>query len=156
MDNFNEVLDYQEDAGGLHPEDHLASHSKRIGNYFLDSIGVNIIYYVLGFSLNIVDFENEAMSGGALILLLLINPAYWIFTEAIFGKSPAKFITNTRVVTKNGEQPSFWTIVGRTLCRLIPFEAFSFLGSRAVGWHDSISNTRVVNDSPEWREQVGA
>lgn len=43
---------------------------------------------------------------------------------------------------KNGEKPSFSVIFKRTLCRLIPFDGFSFLGSR--GWHDSISDTYVV------------
>ena len=74
-------------------------------------------------------------------------PGYWILSEYFFGKTPAKFLTKTKVVTKFGTKPSFWTIVGRTLCRLIPFEAFSFLGSRPVGWHDSISGTLVVNDT---------
>jgi hypothetical protein len=41
-------------------------------------------------------------------------------------------------------RPPFGTMVLRSLCRLIPFEPFSFLGSDARGWHDSITKTRVV------------
>ncbi|CAN0592803.1 unnamed protein product, partial [Laminaria digitata] len=35
-------------------------------------------------------------------------------------------------------------LLGRTAARFVPFEAFSFLGGDATGWHDRWSNTRVV------------
>ena len=55
-------------------------------------------------------------------------------------------ITKTRVVTEDGQKPTAMNILGRTACRFIPFDAFSFLGSKAVGWHDSISKTHVINE----------
>jgi len=36
-------------------------------------------------------------------------------------------------------------IAQRTLCRLIPFDALSFLFNDSVGWHDTLSKTRIVN-----------
>lgn len=48
------------------------------------------------------------------------------------------------VVREDGGKPSLGQVLGRTACRLIPFEAFSFLGSSGVGMHDSIPDTRVV------------
>jgi len=89
---------------------------------------------------------NDDLSDTGAILLLICIPFYWIATEYFFDKSPAKFLTRTKVVMKDGTKPSFLTIIGRTLCRFIPFEPFSFLGGKAIGWHDSITNTRVVMD----------
>ena len=48
------------------------------------------------------------------------------------------------VPTIEGRTPRFPQILGRSLARLIPFEAFSFFGALGVGWHDSFSNTRVI------------
>ena len=70
---------------------------------------------------------------------------YFIITEGVYQKSVGKFITGTKVVTATGGRPTFGQIVGRTFARFIPFEAFSFLsGSKPVGWHDSLSGTRVI------------
>jgi hypothetical protein len=48
------------------------------------------------------------------------------------------------VVDENGNKPEYQTIMIRSLCRLIPFDALSFLGATSRGWHDSISRTYVV------------
>ena len=56
----------------------------------------------------------------------------------------AKFITGTKVVTAKRDRPSIGQILGRTLSRYIPFEAFSCLDRRPIGWHDSLSGTRVI------------
>ncbi len=41
----------------------------------------------------------------------------------------------------------FKTAFIRSLCRLISFEQFSYLGGGLNGWHDSLSNTQVVQDN---------
>jgi len=69
---------------------------------------------------------------------------YFPLFEIFFGATPAKFLTETRVVDVYGHKPKVKTILGRTLARHIPFEAFSFLG--AQGWHDGISKTQVVRE----------
>ena len=46
---------------------------------------------------------------------------------------------------EDGSKPIFQDIFLRSLCRFIPFEVFSFLGSEGRGWHDSMSNTYVVD-----------
>lgn len=70
---------------------------------------------------------------------------YYSILEASTGRSIAKYITKTKVVNYKGETPDFGTILLRTLCRFIPFEPFSFLGSDASGWHDTLSKTKVIN-----------
>ena len=49
------------------------------------------------------------------------------------------------VVLEDGTKPTTSDIVIRSLCRFIPFEAFSFLGDEGRGWHDSLSDTYVVD-----------
>jgi uncharacterized RDD family membrane protein YckC len=69
---------------------------------------------------------------------------YYALLEGFFGRTVGKIVTGTIVVDANGKQPSFGTICKRTLCRLIPFDSYSFLGS-SRGWHDSNSDTYVVD-----------
>ena len=77
------------------------------------------------------------------MVLMFIYLSYFFVTEGIFGRSIGKFITGTVLVDENGEKPDFGSVVKRSFSRLIPFDNFSFLGNR--GWHDSISDTYVVN-----------
>jgi uncharacterized RDD family membrane protein YckC len=116
----------------------------RLLNYILDLVAYYIIALILGFILGATGSYYLIEGMNDTVLGLMIITSYYIFFEAVFGQTIGKMITKTKVVTANGEKPSFLNITGRTLCRFIPFEAFSFLGSDAVGWHDSISNTRVI------------
>ncbi|OXG09556.1 RDD family protein [Flavobacterium araucananum] len=69
----------------------------------------------------------------------------YLVMEWFFGRSFGKLMTGTIVVDKNGIKPGFDVIFIRTLCRLIPFDPLSFLGKSGRLWHDSLSNTYVVN-----------
>lgn len=69
---------------------------------------------------------------------------YYPISEILFGSSPGKFLTESRVVNSKAESPSSSTIFLRTLCRNIPFDALSFFSKR--GWHDSLSETYVVKE----------
>ena len=60
------------------------------------------------------------------------------------GRSIGKFITKTRVVSIDGTVPTQKDFLIRSLSRLVPFEAVSFLIGND-GWHDSWSDTRVVD-----------
>lgn len=69
---------------------------------------------------------------------------YYLVLESIFGRTMGKIITGSIVVNENGIKPNFGIIFKRTLCRLIPFDAFSFLSKSERIWHDSLSKTYVV------------
>jgi uncharacterized RDD family membrane protein YckC len=77
-----------------------------------------------------------------LLLGMVMLAIYYIFFEGLWARTPGKFLFGTVVVNESGGRPSFKQVIGRTLCRFIPFEAFSFFGDR--GLHDSIPKTRVV------------
>lgn len=76
------------------------------------------------------------------LLGLVILSSYYIFFEGIWARTPGKLLFGTVVINEAGGKPSLGQVIGRTLCRFIPFEAFSCLGER--GWHDSIPKTHVV------------
>lgn len=57
-----------------------------------------------------------------------------MITEILLkGKTIGKYITKTIVVMEDGSKPKASDIVLRSLCRLIPFDAFSFLGTEGKG-----------------------
>lgn len=131
-----------------------ANVGQRFLNYLIDSIFsflfIMIYTFFLGIILAIIaptfvqsiDENNMLFVYTVAISGVLI---YYILFEFTLGRTPAKYFTGTRVVDEDGNVPSFSKILLRTICRLIPFEAFSFLGDNAIGWHDTLSKTRVVN-----------
>lgn len=131
----------------------VADKGKRFANYLVDQlfvIGFGALFgSVLGIGiaffaprhLSVFDEENRLLDFGLGILITLL---YYGFFEGFTGRTLGKFFTKTKVVTENGEKPDFGTIVVRSLCRNIPFNALSFLSSDAIGWHDRFSKTRVV------------
>jgi len=131
-----------------------ASKNQRFANYVIDYIMqliilVGIVMVITMISLFLGNeqlvarieamnrFEEYAL--GALIVLIYYN----IF-EIFFSRTIGKFVTKTIVVNELGEKPTVNEILVRTVCRIIPFDAFSFLGEPGKGWHDSISKTYVV------------
>ena len=90
--------------------------------------------------------RSEYTRGYAALFLVegIMLIAFYLLLEGIFNTTPGKCATNTVIVNENGERPNFGQILGRTFCRLIPFDALSFLGAGTRGWHDSLSGTYVV------------
>lgn len=123
-----------------------ASMGNRFLNFFLDRIFAYIgavIIVVIG---ALVGRHHPAvMTTFVVIAILFYVLGYYVFFESIWQRTITKWITGTKVVMNDGSKPPFSRILGRTLCRIIPFEAFSFLvDSHPVGWHDRISHTLVV------------
>ncbi|MWB96710.1 RDD family protein [Flavobacterium sp. GA093] len=129
----------------------LASTGKRFLNYIIDIIVFLIAMYSFGIVLGILialgmESIREWMSGlgdlGWNLVGIVMLVSYYTLTEGFLGRSVGKLITGTIVVDENGEKINFGSAFKRSLCRLIPFDGLSFLGSR--GWHDSITETYVV------------
>ncbi len=149
------VLDYPEFQV---TDEMLANKSKRFANYIIDRILFNSIFLVFGF---IASLLSELLANEQIILFLdgldKINPildflittitftAFYTILESLSQKTIGKLVTNTKVVLENGEKPPLHVIIIRSLCRLIPFDAFSFLGDIPKGWHDTMSKTFVVD-----------
>ena len=134
-----------------------ASRGKRFANSLIDLLTFYVLTFIVGL-LSAILFEildssiiNEN-TGGNTLLNYFIGSIVWmtyytLIEYATGGRSIGKYITKTKVITLEGEKPTFKNCLIRSLCRFIPFEAFSFLGSEDAGLHDSISDTRVVDIS---------
>ncbi|MGY4514974.1 RDD family protein [Lysobacter sp. HA18] len=119
------------------------------GRRFLTMLIDYVVYYVMVMLVMIpvmvVGGQDAVQGGRAYAVSIPVFVLYWTLFEALFGRTVGKFICGTRVVTEAGTGPSFGQALGRTLSRMIPFEAFSVLFSEdATGWHDSIAKTKVV------------
>lgn len=133
----------------------LASGNKRFGNFIIDSIVAGLIQVGVAAGLNsLYDiYGYEGLQIGAPVmgnlkftmLALGINIIYYGLSESLLLRTPAKFITNTMVLNRDGSEPGNGRIFARTLCRLIPLEFITFLGARPVGLHDGLSKTVVVD-----------
>lgn len=135
-------------------EDLYATKGQRFANFIIDYICQILLMFALAFAIGIIaliigddtiitriEGMNRIEEYGIGIVVLLL---YYNIFEIFFARTIGKFITNTVVVDIDGEKPSSQEILIRSLCRLIPFDAFSFLGAPDKGWHDSISKTYVV------------
>jgi len=136
----------------------LAGKGKRFANYIIDLI----IFYLLAFAFSFLIVIVLEITGGDVdnyinaldnanplldrLISLLLYGVYMMTIEFLFkGRSIGKFITKTQVVLKDGSKPTINETVLRNLCRLIPFDQLSFLGTEGKGWHDSLSKTYVVD-----------
>lgn len=79
-----------------------------------------------------------------LLLVIILRFIYYPLFEILFNSTPAKFLTESRVIDDVAEKPSAGVIFKRTLFRSIPFNAVSFFWK--TGWHDSLSYTHVVKE----------
>ena len=135
----------------------LASKSKRFANYIID----NILFYLFFMVIAVVVILISSLLGSDAALIYIENldsqpllerliaavgfVIFYFILESTSQKTIGKLITQTKVVLENGEKPRPETIIIRSLCRLIPFEPFSFLGNVPKGWHDTMSKTYVVD-----------
>lgn len=134
-------------------EGKIATQGQRFANYIIDYIFLIGFGALIGAALGLIlghfapehldflDQENRLLD---YVYGFIIGTIYYSFFEGFTGRSIGKFFTKTKVVTEAGDSPDFNTIFVRSMCRYIPFDALSFLGSEASGWHDKFSKTRVV------------
>ena len=121
--------------------------SIRLVHLFIDTIAINLLILVISFFF--VPFFNTTdqffMSVSSYLIIAIGFFSYYIFMETMFQKTFGKFITKTKVVTKDGKTPKLGDIVIRTFCRFVPFDHISFLFT-ANGFHDRLSDTTLVKD----------
>ncbi|XZE20010.1 RDD family protein [Pirellulaceae bacterium SH449] len=127
----------------------VAGKGARFVNLLIDSA----VYYAISFAAGVVialssseAFLDYLEKVPNFLLGLPIYFGYYFTLEATTGRTLGKMATGTMVINEQGQPPSPGQVAGRTLCRLIPFEAFSilFASSEPRGWHDSIPKTYVV------------
>ncbi len=119
-------------------ENKLASELKRLINFVID---MAIIYIVIGLLF-------QDMSDGIQLILFIGIFLYYFLFETFLQKTPAKYITRTKVVSLDGSKATPGSIALRTLVRFVPFDAISAIGTpknERTWWHDRWVKTRVVD-----------
>lgn len=152
MSEYLKEIDPEEPVNELH----IAPSWTRFLNYFLDYmvLGLILSFFVspetetqqlnpTDMSAVLEELKKTFADPKVLLLNTGVTLTYYIIMESLLGQTVGKIITRTEVVDEYGHRPSVLRIIGRTLCRMIPLEAISFLFT-PIGWHDSISKTLVV------------
>lgn len=134
---------------------YVASTGQRFLNLILDTVFIYAATFALFFLMGHIAATAGHGAGFAefvekvpdLVLGVVLSFLYYVPQEAIAGRTLAKRITGTRVVSADGSPVTVSKVFGRTASRLIPFEAFSFLGGggHPVGLHDRLPGTRVIS-----------
>jgi uncharacterized RDD family membrane protein YckC len=124
----------------------IAGPGKRFANYLIDLVVWYLIAIVLMLAVVFLSKDATLLDNKFLSYLITIVAmvSYYVFFEALTGQTIGKMITKTKVLNEFGGKPTLSQIFGRSFSRLIPFEAFSFLGN-GWGWHDRFPGTKVVN-----------
>ncbi len=142
MSTWPKEIDKKDPTYGLN----TASQGKRFLNWVIDLICIYILNIIIAWlfwwydeSTYIDEWSWQALWIGVLLL-------YYCFFETVFSKTPWKRITKTKVVDIHWKSLGFLHVLGRSVCRFIPFDALSFLWKNAIWWHDTLSNTRVIID----------
>jgi uncharacterized RDD family membrane protein YckC/tetratricopeptide (TPR) repeat protein len=129
------------------PEFYKASRSVRFVNFLIDSLIVNMMLaYCIGFISSWLGFKTNLIAEHPYIFGVSLMFSSYFIQEYFWGITIGKLITRTRIVNSLGGKPTAWEIFLRTVLRFIPFEPISFLSSNKRGWHDTISDTYVIND----------
>ncbi len=128
------------------------SSSRRFLNFLIDLTIWGSVLMVINLFIDLTQINNSRIFNFSLLSVTFL--IYYFAMELIFQRTVGKFVTKTKVVNEDGEKPTPTQIIFRTLCRLIPFDQFSFLVVRK-GFHDYLSNTMVVDESEITNANIG-
>lgn len=125
----------------------IASTSQRFLSLLIDMFFFYLFAFIFGFVMALVGMGGLLQAMPNLLLGMLILLVYYVPQEMAGGRTLGKRIMKTKAVAEDGSELTVGQAFGRTLCRFIPFEAFSFLGGNGQprGWHDKIPKTKVVS-----------
>lgn len=138
-----------------------ASKGNRFANYIIDlivflAIGYGLFFLIIYLCYTFLDdttpvdtflddLENINGLVDRLVTGTILALCYFTTETLLKGRSIGKFVTKTIVIKEDGSTPNTIDYLKRSFSRIIPFEAFSFLGAEGRGWHDTISKTYVVD-----------
>ena len=102
-----------------------------------------------------ISWKDNPFSWTILLVYVSTYILYYTIMETLTGRTLAKFLTNTKVVTEQeGTKPGLLTCFIRSVSRLIPFESLSFLSNKPVGWHDALAGTMVTGNVKPYERKI--
>ena len=126
-------------------------------NFFADLIITCCILYGILILFNSPFLDLPLHFAALFYLGLLTWFCYYFLLEALTGRTIAKLLTGTKIISKrDGSRPGWKLVLYRSLARIFPAgmaEGISFFSSRPCGWHDDISDTLVVKNNVVYKER---
>lgn len=115
----------------------------RILNFLIDTLVIFVITYIVFKVRNwyVLYYHVRYFSFGWFFLGVLF--IYYSFFEILFGRTPGKWFSYSKVVDQKGNKPSPAVILVRSLVRLILIDMF-FIPFLDKPLHDYLSKTDVV------------
>ncbi|MDE3125523.1 MAG: RDD family protein [Bacteroidota bacterium] len=121
----------------------IVGFGTRVLNFLVDIIFVFAIAYVIQkiWDWYVVFYEFTPFNFGEIFGLVVF--VYYFLFELIFARTPGKWFSRSKVVTKTGNRPRIWSIFLRSIVRLTIIDAF-FIPFLDMPLHDYLSKTRIV------------
>ncbi len=126
----------------------IANKGIRLINFTIDYLLIIAIFIMSSSFYQFLYIQSDFLFLESLNLILIFKLFYFlyyfIFETLSNGKTPAKFITQTRAMRENGEDTRISDFIKRSLFRIIPFEAFTIFGTQL--FHDSKVGMIVIKE----------
>ncbi len=118
----------------------------RVLNFLVDAIIISLIAFGVFRGWTFYVFYYHIPYIESYYFLALIAFLYYLFFEAIWKRTPGKWLSLSKVINKNGSKPSFGQIFIRSLARVIGAVVIDslFLSFVNKTLHDYVSGTEVV------------
>ncbi len=115
----------------------------RVLNFLVDTIIIAIIsmFSYHGWNLYVMFYGYPGFNFGWFFFGILF--IYYLVFEFIFGRTPGKWLSYSKVVNREGKRASFGKIFLRSLTRLLLIDMF-FIPFLDKTLHDYFSKTEVV------------
>ncbi len=130
----------------MHQTSSTIGDGTRILHFLVDTIIVFLLAYELHgwYNFYVMYWNFTPISFGPFFFAIMW--VYLFLFELIFQRTPAKWITGTKVVNKKGGRPSIFQMMLRTSihCTIVSMLGLAWNGQP---FHDSFSNTTLMNTS---------
>ncbi len=125
----------------------IQGEGTRIAHFFLDTILIFIGCFFLyrWYNFNVFFYGFPPVRFGEFFFAFYL--VYIFLFEFIFQRTPAKWMTKTKVVTMEGRRPAVWQFVIRALIRTSLVSMFG-LAWNGKPLHDTFSKTTLVSTDP--------
>ena len=128
----------------MQPINQIQGEGTRIAHFFLDTLFIFIGSFILyrWYNFNVFFYGFPPMRFGAFFFLFYL--VYIFLFEFLFQRTPAKWMTKSKVVNLDGHRPALWQFIIRALIRTSLVSMFG-LAWNGKPLHDTFSKTILVS-----------
>ena len=126
----------------------IARNYLRLINYIIDNIVILILFVFFSYITYLFLLNSNINSNFEFNHwhYLLFYNFYYIILEKTTTKTVGKFLTKTKIVSKNFDNLTLEQIIIRSFSRILVFEVFFYFTKNPIGLHDKLSNTIVIKE----------